>query len=148
MCWCSPFDPCIDDGEFIVDAGTLIIPGPTQHADTICGAGQPCSLGPWPGARSDAARCHDSVTSTECSEAKHRPEIPTGRSASSWGSLSALRRYTADDYVHMVQHWPVDQPCGAPPDPLVGEGLPYGTLCNLQRSSCEARPGAGRVVGS
>merc|ERR1719331_2286926 len=26
MCWCSPFDPCIDDGEFIVDAGTLIIP--------------------------------------------------------------------------------------------------------------------------
>ena len=72
------------------------VPGPSATADSVCAAGQACTLGPWRGVR-----------------------------------------YTADDYIVLVEHWPTDTPCGSEADDSVAAGIPQGTTCNLQRTRCQ-----------
>lgn len=51
MCWCPNLaEPCAISSDFRVDAGALIIKGPFTRVDTLCAAGQTCTLGPWDGA--------------------------------------------------------------------------------------------------
>lgn len=53
MCWCpASFGgaSCASSQDFRVDAGALIVKGPFTRVDTLCAAGQTCTLGPWDGA--------------------------------------------------------------------------------------------------
>eukprot|EP00928_Gymnodinium_smaydae_P082592 TRINITY_DN6590_c1_g7_i1.p1 TRINITY_DN6590_c1_g7~~TRINITY_DN6590_c1_g7_i1.p1 ORF type:complete len:3710 (+),score=739.71 TRINITY_DN6590_c1_g7_i1:1163-11131(+) len=58
LCWCpGAVEACAAAADFRVDAGAFYVRGPHAQKDTLCAAGQSCTLGPWDGtmlAQSDA----------------------------------------------------------------------------------------------
>ena len=51
LCWCPVgLETCDTSQDFRVDAGALIVKGPFAQVNTLCAAGQTCTLGPWDGA--------------------------------------------------------------------------------------------------